>query len=361
MKKVISTFKNIHPKFKYNGIHYDFGVLKELAYSLVKEGKDYEKSVGNFLMDWLDDTNTILVKTSGSTGVPKTISLKKEHMVNSAWATGAFFKMGPGTKALLCLSTDHIAGRMMLVRAIVLGWEIDLVEPSSNPLQFTSKHYDFAAMVPMQVQGAFPYLKQIGTLIIGGAPISPELKLDLKKVDTRIFETYGMTETITHIAVKEHAKGPEDQNFKTLPDVVLSRDERDCLVIEAPKVSDAVIVTNDVINLISPTEFHWLGRYDNVINSGGVKLIPEQLESKLSILIKSRFFVAGIPDAYLGQKLILVVEGDIDGNQLSQDIKSLNSISKYEIPKEIFNVPKFVETGSGKVNRVETLRLLHLK
>ncbi|MEG3659139.1 AMP-binding protein [Arenibacter palladensis] len=355
------SYNCIHPKFKFSRFHYDWVDLKELAYSLVKEGKDYEKSIGNFLMDWLDDSDSLIVHTSGSTGVPKAIALKKEHMVNSAWATGAFFKMGPGTKALQCLSADHIAGKMMLVRAIVLGWEIDLVEPSSNPLQFTSKNYDFVAMVPMQVQASIPYLNQIGTLIIGGAPISPELKLDLNKVDTRIFETYGMTETITHIAVKELAKDPEDHNFKTLPDVVLSKDDRDCLVIEAPKVSDAVIVTNDVINLISPTEFQWLGRYDNVINSGGVKLIPEQLESKLSILIKSRFFVAGIPDTYLGQKLILLVEGNEDENQLSQDIKSLYTISKYEIPKEIFSVPQFVETASGKVNRADTLRLLNME
>ena len=352
---MIPTFKNIHPKFKYNGIHYDFGVLKELAYSLVKEGQEYEKGIGNFLLDWLDDSDSLIVHTSGSTGVPKAIALKKEHMVNSALATGAFYKMGPGTKALQCLSADHIAGKMMLVRAMVLGWEIDMVEPSSHPLQFTTKHYDFVAMVPLQVQGSISHLNQIGTLIIGGAPISPELKSDLNKVDTRIFETYGMTETITHIAVKELAKGAVNNNFKALPEVVFTKDERDCLVIEAPKVSNAVIVTNDLVKLVSPAEFQWLGRYDNIINSGGVKLIPEQLETKLSVLIESRFFVAGIPDAILGQKLILVVEGNIDREQLHMDIKSLKSISKFEIPKEILVVPQFVETGSGKVDRTKTL------
>ncbi|RAJ12453.1 AMP-binding protein [Arenibacter echinorum] len=352
------SYKNIHPKFKFNEIHYDFGDLKELAYSLVKEGQEYEKSIGNFLMDWLDDSDSLKVHTSGSTGVPKTITLKKEHMINSALATGAFFKMGPGTKALQCLSANHIAGRMMLVRAVVLGWEIDTVEPTSNPLQFTSKHYDFVAMVPMQVQGSLSNLYQICTLIIGGAPISPELKSDLNKVETRIFETYGMTETITHIAVKELTKGAVNNNFKALPEVVFTNDERDCLVIEAPKVSDGIITTNDVVNLISTSEFQWLGRYDNVINSGGVKIIPELLENKLSSLIKSRFFVAGIPDAYLGQKLILVVEGKVDVNQLFHDIKSLSSISKFKIPKAIFSVDHFVETVSGKVNRNETLGII---
>ena len=259
----------------------------------------------------------------------------KEHMVNSALATGAFFKMGPGTKALQCLATDHIAGKMMLVRAMVLGWEIDIVLPSSDPLQFTSKHYGFVAMVPLQVQGSISNLNQIDTLII--------------------FETYGMTETITHIAVRELSKDSVNNNFKALPEVVFTKDERDCLVIEAPTVSDGIITTNDVVNLISSSEFQWLGRYDNVINSGGVKLIPEQLESKLSSLINLRFFVSGIPDAQLGKKMVLVVEGNVDTEQLHVDIKSLNSISKYEIPKEIFSVPKFVETGSGKVNRNETL------
>lgn len=349
------SYKHIHPKFKFNGIHYDLEALKELAYSLVKEGQEYEVAIGKFLMDWLDEADSIQVETSGSTGAPKTIALKKEHMVNSALATGSFFKMGVGTKALQCLSTNFIAGKMMLVRAIVLGWEIDFVEPTSHPLGQNSKPYDFCAMVPLQVQGSLSSLNQIGTIIIGGAPISTELKMRLSCVNTKIFETYGMTETITHIAIKEFAKGLEDFNFKSLPDVALSTDHRGCLVIEAPKVSNEIIVTNDLVKLISSTEFQWLGRYDNVINSGGVKLIPEQLESKFSTLISSNFFVAGIPDPDLGQKLILVVEGNMDGNQLSQKIKSLKSISKFEIPKEIFVVPQFVETGNGKVNRTKTL------
>jgi len=348
-------YKHIHRKFKFNGIHYDFGDLTELAYSLVKERQEYEMAIGNFLMDWLDDSDSIHVNTSGSTGIPKIISLKKEHMVNSALATGTFFNLKAGVRALNCLSANFIAGKMMLVRAIVLGWEMDFVEPTSHPLGITSKPYDFCAMVPMQVQNTISYLNRIGTIIIGGAPISAELKLSLSKANTRIFETYGMTETITHIAVKGLFNDSDNNNFKALPEVIFSKDERDCLVIEAPKVSEGIIITNDVVNLISSSEFQWLGRYDHVINSGGVKIIPEQLESKLSILIRSRFFVSGIPDANLGQKLILMVEGTINLGQLSQEIKSLNSISKFQIPKEIFNVPKFEETGSGKVNRNETL------
>tara|TARA_R110000868_G_scaffold29420_6_gene109386 strand:- start:21676 stop:22749 length:1074 start_codon:yes stop_codon:yes gene_type:complete len=348
-------YKHIHPKFKFNGIHYDFEDLKELAYSLVKEGQQYEKSIGNFLMDWLDDSGSIQVNTSGSTGIPKIISLKKEHMVNSALATGTFFNLKAGVRALNCLSVNFIAGKMMLVRAMVLGWGMDFVEPTSHPLGMTSKPYDFCAMVPMQVQNSISYLNRIGTVITGGAPISAELKLSLSKVKTRIFETYGMTETITHIAVKELSNDSDNNNFKALPEVVFSKDERDCLVIEAPKVSEGIITTNDVVNLISTSKFQWLGRYDNIINSGGVKLIPEKLENKLSSLINSRFFVTGLPDPTLGQKLILVVEGIINVEKLSHEIRSIKSISKFEIPKELISVPKFEETGSGKINRKETL------
>jgi O-succinylbenzoic acid--CoA ligase len=210
-------------------------------------------------------------------------------------------------------------------------------------------------MVPLQVQSSISKLNQIDTLIIGGAPISHELKSSLGKGSTRIFETYGMTETITHIALKELTGSKDDNNFKALPDVLLSKDHRGCLVIEALKVSEGTVVTNDMVDLISSSEFQWLGRYDHVINSGGVKLIPEQLESKLSAIIHSRFFVTGIPDLQLGQKLILVVEGKVDKDQLFHEIKSLGSISKFEIPKDIYSVPQFVETSSGKVHRVATL------
>ena len=356
------SYKHIHPKFKFNGVHYDVEGLKGLAQGFVKEGEVYEVAVGQFLMDWLDDTDSLDVHTSGSTGTPKVFALKKVHMANSALATGLFFKMGAGTKTLLCLSAQHIAGKMMLVRAMVLGWEIDVMEPTSNPLKKNTVGYDFGAMVPLQAAESISRLNQIKTLIIGGAPISPELKLELLGVPTKVYETYGMTETITHIAVKEVGDNDLHSNsFKVLPDIGLSKDDRNCLVIEAPKVSDHIIVTNDLVKLISPTEFQWLGRYDNVINSGGVKLIPEQIESKLSKIINGRFFVAGITDVNLGQKLILVVEGDLDTKQLLHDLKALPALNKYEIPKDIFSLPQFIDTKNGKLNRSETMRALKLE
>jgi O-succinylbenzoic acid--CoA ligase len=360
--------KNIHPKFKFNGNHYDFQDLLEQAYCLVKEGEEYEIAIGDFLLDWLDASDTVQVNTSGSTGIPKKITLLKKQMVNSALATGAFFKLQEGTKALHCLPTTFIAGKMMLVRAMVLGWEVQCVAPSSHPLQLVKNYYDFGAMVPLQLENSASYMDQIGTLIVGGAPMSAALKLKVASLSTKKFETYGMTETITHIAVKRvNAKQISSNklegclSFQALPKVYFSTDERGCLVINASDISDLEVVTNDVVHLISDTEFEWLGRFDNVVNSGGIKLIPEHIESKLSTLLTARFFVAGIADAVLGEKLVLVVEGLEDPLQLQNEFKILTSLSKYEIPKEIYGIPKFLQTGNGKVNRMGTLQALQLK
>lgn len=355
------TYKKIHNHFRLNGIHYSWEELKEVAYSLIKEGETFEKSIGDFLLDWLSENRTVEVQTSGSTGKPKKIQLQKRHLVNSAKATGAFFGLSPGSSALLCLSTDFIAGKMMLVRAMVLGLELDYIAPSTNPLLSFSKPYDFTAMVPLQVENSLEKLALINTLIVGGTPVSNTLRkvINEKVRNTEIYETYGMTETITHIAVKKiHPPEPEKQNFKTLPEVRLSIDDKNCLVIDAPKISEDPITTKDVVNLISETEFRWLGRYDNVVNSGGVKLFPEQIETKLAVLIKSPFFVGGVQDEKLGQKLILVLQGEVVIDNLLKKITSLPSLEKYEIPKVIYSLPAFIETETGKIRRKETLGLL---
>jgi O-succinylbenzoic acid--CoA ligase len=173
-----------------------------------------------------------------------------------------------------------------------------------------------------------------------------------------------MTETVTHIAIKKLnnfdsviSSAVEKSHYKTIPNIKITTDARGCLIIDAPKICDEKIVTNDLVELLSETEFNWLGRFDTVINSGGIKLIPEQIEEKLSEVIKQRFFVAGIPDAILGEKLILVVEG-IENDNLFENIKNMEFLSKYEIPKELFFVNSFLETDTQKINRKETLKLL---
>lgn len=358
------TFLDPHSAFQLNGISYSKDDLIELAYSYVKEGEPFEMEIGSFLLDWLNYQSTIEVHTSGSTGTPKTILLHKYRMVNSAKATGDFFDLKSGTTALHCLPMNFIAGKMMLVRALVLGLKMDCVEPTTCPLQNIDKHYGFSAMVPLQLQNSLDDIDKIKTLIIGGAKPSRELKEKTQSKKCSIYETYGMTETITHVAVKKinnlnSTGNPLYKNtFSALPNVFFSMDTRGCLVISAPNISEEVVVTNDLARLFSPTEFEWLGRYDFIINSGGIKLIPEVIEEKLTALIENRFFVSGLPDNNLGEKLILIIEGAVDMDLLVQRISSFKSIKKYERPKEIYMLPKFFETKNGKIRRRETMSLV---
>ena len=352
---MIRTYKRVHPKFKLNGGAVSFDDLDEVSYSLIKEGHPYEEDFGDFLLHWIDKEPTIQVKTSGSTGMPKMIVLDKQHMVNSALATGKFFKLEAGDSALLCLSGAYIAGKMMLVRAMILGLELDWVAPTATPLPGIGKTYDFCAMVPLQLENSLGYINRIKTLLVGGAQISKSIKETVQNVKTSIYETYGMTETITHIALRKVNHGPIDY-FKTLPNIKVEKDERNCLVIKAPDLNTSPMITNDIVILISDTEFKWLGRFDNVINSGGVKLIPEQIELKLASILKHRFFVAGIPDEKLGQKLILLVEENNESNELLEKVKSLETLEKYEIPKDILFLKNFIETENGKISRIKTLQ-----
>ncbi len=354
----------LHPEFRLNGSSYNVDELKAQAYSLIKEGEHYEISIGDFLLDWLSNDLTITINTSGSTGIPKHIEIKKECMVNSALATSKVFGLKAGDTALHCLSTDFIAGKMMLVRAMVLGLRLSCVAPTSTPLVSSQKRYHFGAMVPLQLRNTAAYIDCIDTLIVGGAPVSVDLKKQINGKTTKIYETYGMTETVTHIAVKQvnYVDGQDVdvlETFKTVPCVTVAMDTRSCLIIDAPKVADNLVVTNDLVDIISPTQFKWLGRYDNVINSGGIKLIPEQIEAMLSNLISQRFFVAGLADEVLGQKLVLLVEGKVQVQEIRKLLNTAEGLSKYQIPKNIVVLPRFLDTKTGKIQRSKTLELLN--
>ncbi len=348
------SFDKIHSKFKLNGNKYDHDQLKEVAYSLIKEGEAYEKITGNFLLDWLDEKEYINVQTSGSTGTPKTIQLSKQAMVNSCIATGNYLKLKPSMTALHCLPTNYIAGKMMLVRAIILGLEMDLVEPTSQPIFDYDKVYHFTAMLPMQLQSTLTYLHNIKIIIVGGSSVSKHLVDLTQSIKPKVYATYGMTETASHIALKPLNNKSQEPYFKVLPKVKISQDDRGCLVIDAPKVSKEKVVTNDLVILHSPTEFEWLGRIDNVINSGGLKLFPEQIEEKLKGKIPHQFFIASMPDVLFGEEIIIVIENDSD--TLEADV--FKDLDKFEIPKQIYNLPKFKMTSTGKIKRLETLKLL---
>lgn len=354
-------YKRVHNRFKLNGVHYDHEQMKEVAYSYIKEGEPFERMYGDFLTDWLNEDEYIIARTSGSTGKPKNIKLLKEHMVNSAIATGDFFDIYSGDKALLCLPGDYIAGKMMLVRAIILGLEIDLTEPTLSPVFDYVKQYAFCSMLPSQLTNMVEYVGNIKNILVGGAVVSRKLKERIQSCPSNIFETYGMTETITHIAARRlnnfdrsPIKKEEWHFFTALPNVTISQDLRGCLVIDAPYVSSHELITNDVVKLHSERTFEWLGRIDNMINSGGIKIYPETVESKLSNQIKKRFFIAQQEDDILGQRLIMVIEGD----PFVLDKEIFKSLGKYEVPKHVYFLPKFENTFSGKIQREDTLKLL---
>ncbi len=361
----IFSIPEIHESFSINTYSLNREELERFAYNFIKEGEVYEQEIGNFLLDWLNNKDYIVVQTSGSTGKPKKIKIYKKHMINSAKATGQFFKIEAGTTALLCLPANYIAGKMMLVRAMVLGWKIDLVPPKTNPLDTVYKQYDFCAMVPLQLDNSLNRLHLIKKLIVGGGIVSENLKELIQGVKTKVFETYGMTETVTHIAARRINPKKKDRKdarfFKALPNITLTIDNRSCLTIKAPQLNEETIITNDVIELKTYKKFLWKGRYDNVINSGGVKLYPEEIETKLQLLIGHRFFITSLPDDALGEKVVLIIERDynkIAYLTIKNAISTLKTLSKYEIPKEIFFLPQFIETDNGKVQRTKTLALV---
>ncbi|MDB4098697.1 AMP-binding protein [Polaribacter sp.] len=360
-----------HKSFRLNNNSFD-AINDLLAYAL-----HFSPEIHYFLEDWFSEKEVVVVKTSGSTGAPKLIQLQKKQMHYSALATGDFFQLKEKKTALLCLPITYIAGKMMLVRALTLGWHLDVVNASSNPLSTLSRKYDFTAMVPLQLENSIDKLDLIKKLIVGGGFVSNRLQEKLQLLATEVFGTYGMTETITHIAVKKlnrfsllrtsgkksifrkevisSTNAGNNGFYEILPNTTIYKDERNCLVIENSKVSNEVVFTNDVVALVSDTQFQWLGRLDNVINSGGIKLHPERIEDKLSKIIVQRFFVAGIPDEKLGEKLILIIEGA--NNTI--DIQKAN-LSRFEIPKEIYFVANFIETATKKIQRKKTLDLIFI-
>ncbi|GAH03219.1 unnamed protein product, partial [marine sediment metagenome] len=199
----------LHNDFKLNGRSFD--TFKDLlSYSKLNTPLLY-----SFLTQWFDQNEYLIIQTSGSTGTRKKISVKKVHMINSAMATGEFFNLEPKTKALLCLSVDYIAGKMMLVRAIVLGWYLDVVRPSSDPLRAVEKPYDFTAMVPMQLIQSKDRLNSIKKIIVGGGEVTLKVQKGLQHLKAEVYATYGMTETVTHIAVKALNKIIEPSELNT--------------------------------------------------------------------------------------------------------------------------------------------------
>jgi O-succinylbenzoic acid--CoA ligase len=350
-----------------NGKQYQSDELRQYAAALTQNDEIWLKDLGSFILEWLSPKTDIQVYTSGSTGEPRLISHSKAAMLESATATGEILGLQPGLSAFLCLSTKTIAGMMMVVRAMLYRMNLIFVPPTGNPLSQLRADtlVDFAAMVPAQVFNslndgkAATLLSRIQHLIIGGGEISKALEEQIMTLPNSVYATYGMTETITHIALRRISGGFRSESFTALPGINLSADERGCLVIEAPKISKQPFITNDLVKFTGPFSFIWLGRYDNVINRGGQKLFPEAIERKIAGLIDCRFFVAGVPDEKFGEIPVLVMESRRlsvqDETEMLGKIKKL--CRREEVPVKVITVDAFVETESGKINRRMTMNL----
>jgi O-succinylbenzoic acid--CoA ligase len=279
----------------------------------------------------------IELQTSGSTGTPKILTYPSNLLRRSARKTNDFFEFTKKTRALLCLNLNAIAGKMMVMRAMEGDFNIHIVTASKRPLEFVETEIDFVAMVPLQLRESIKHdiekLKKIKTILVGGGPISNELQKRLLKHDLTIYHSFGMTETVSHIALKKIGK-ESDEGFKALNGVHFSTKDGQ-LVIHAEDLGIEDLVTNDLVNLLSPTTFQWLGRKDFVINSGGYKVHPELLENRWSEFLELPFFIWKEQSVKWGEKIVLYIEGTdwptIDKKELLQRFKS------YEIPKALFN------------------------
>ncbi|MFY7668092.1 MAG: AMP-binding protein [Crocinitomicaceae bacterium] len=314
-----------------------------------------EKDYLRFKSDWKKN-DSIQVLTSGSTGEPKKILIAKEKMILSANKTIRFFNLQDRVDALVCLSLNTIAGKMMLARAFVGKWNLTIVEPAVNPLLNSDENIDFLALVPLQLERILiecpDKIRQIETVIVGGAPVSNSLINLLKENEMTVYQTFGMTETVSHIALRKIGK-ETDAFYKTVDGAEVS-DLDGNLIIHYPEMFEEPLRTNDLVKIISPKQFEWLGRSDYMINSGGVKLNPEKIEQKLSELIPYSFFITGLKDDRLGQKLALVIENN--SNFIPEKVRFQSVLDKFELPKVYINVKEFDRTKSGKVNRIKTIQ-----
>lgn len=315
-----------------------------------------------FLKEWRTSQPCVLVHTSGSTGKPKPLLVEKRRMEASARKTCRFLHLQSGMTALLALPLDYIAGKMMVVRSEVCGLRLIAIEPSGNPLRAVKEHIDFAAFTPMQVYNMLQdkeqreRLKLIGSVIIGGGGISEAMERELADFPNAIYSTYGMTETLSHIALRRLNGEPRSPYYMPLEGVSVGLNADSCLVISAPDVAKDVLETHDIAEF-SPDKsgFRILGRLDNVISTGGIKVLAEEIEQRLRGHIPTPFFITKRKDEKFGEAITLVYERAKDtGKETS--IKKMREICasllpKYHIPRYYLKVEHLPLTETGKPKR----------
>lgn len=349
----------------------------------------YYKKVFDFKKAWESGQETFKIQTSGSTGTPKTILLHRKQMLASVKMTAKAFNLEEGDTAFCCLNIDYIAGLMMLVRAFEIGMDLVVVEPKSNPFEDIEKHLyilkanrgqNFFAFVPLQIQTLLeskPIFSEIlnsaKAIIIGGAAVNDAILEKVQTIYRPVYVTYGMTETLTHIAIRRINGSEKDDFFNTLDGVDVKLNDESCLMIKSKTTDNEWITTNDVAEIINGSSFVLHGRIDNVINSGGVKIQLEKIEKATELVLKKlktdeqkldgRYFVFSLPNEKLGERLIFVLEKETNEAFPSRDdatkidiLQSFKEIlPKFEVPKEVFFVEKMIETPTGKIDKIKTI------
>jgi O-succinylbenzoic acid--CoA ligase len=310
--------------------------------------------LASFLIQWFDTNDFVNCMTSGSTGTPRLFKASKIEMIQSAERTIQYFHLDNNTRAVLPLSCKYIGGKMMLVRSLVGSFDLVVQKPSSNPLSLIHEEVDFIPMTPHQLAighseslTPFNYIK---TILLGGAPVPYQLEEQIQDLSTAIYQGYGMTETLSHIAIRS-LNGSERRNFYEVMDgIEISMSVDNCLIISLPGRSDK-IYTKDIVKLKDERSFSWLGRQDHVINSGGIKIYPEEIERLVSTYISQPYLVSSIPDSVLGEKLILIVEeADNPEEDLLKDIPQ-DVLYGHKRPKAIYYLDTLEYTENGKKQR----------
>ena len=308
-----------------------------------------------FLKFWKSNNESILVNTSGSTGKPKKIVIQKKSLINSAKATLDYFNISNNSKFHCCLPAKYIGGKMMLIRALINNGEIILTKPSRNVARNLDIKIDFSAMTPMQVKCSINEngFKNIKKLIIGGGSLSYQLEKKLIKNSNKYYHTYGMTETLSHIAVRPINSLVNNLEYNCLNHVEIKTNKNGNLVVKSPKLNIQSLTTNDIVQITGLKEFKYIGRRDNIINSGGLKINPELLEKELGKTINNEgFFIDKIPDESLGEKVILIALKSIGAEKIKEALKQIKDQKK--IPKLMILSNQFYYTPNNKIDRKKT-------
>jgi O-succinylbenzoic acid--CoA ligase len=313
-----------------------------------------------FIKEWHSNSAYVMQYTSGSTGNPKQIKIAKSQMLASAQMTIDFLGMKQMNSALLCISPKYIGGKMLIVRALECDLHFVIAPTAANPIIELNSNVDFAALVPLQLETIInetpEKLNLIDTIIVGGAPVPKALADKLKGFKTKVYSTFGMTETVSHIALK--ALHLNAKYFEAIGNTTFKQSSDQSLIITAPELGISSLKTNDVVELLDCTRFKWLGRSDFVINSGGIKVNPESIEEVFKEYIHIPFIVTGISDDQLGEKVIILSEKKINLNQLKE--LTVEQIGLYKFPKRNIESPIFF-TENGKIDRLKTIKNLQLE